>query len=432
VFKIPLEEVKKRIIDSGKLTEEGLADKIKEKLDQLSGLISEEGASHIIANELGVKILEPAENLKIKNLAGGLSNVTISGKVVKKYEVRHFETNERKGKVGSLLLGDETGVVRLVLWNDQADQLEKINEEDILKIESGYLKEQNNRKELHINSKSSLNINPEGIIIEGVQEPQRKVRKTIKELEENDENVELLSTIVQVYDLRFYEVCPTCNKRTREKEGVFECQEHGVIQPNYSYVLNCFLDDGSDNLRCVFFKNQTIQLLGMTDEQIQPFRTNDEFSQVKNDLLGNIIKITGRASQNQVVGRIEFIAQNVVKNPDPKEELQETNDQKKLESEEKIEVEKSSEVQNSPNLETEESQNDSEIQNSPNLETEQVETETSVEEPVIKIDIPETEKSTEQTENNVQEENHLEQSKEKEQVTIAEENLLSLEDIEDI
>lgn len=417
MFKIPLEEVKKKIIDSGKLTEEGLADRIKEKLDQLSGLISEEGASHIIANELNVKILEPAENLKIKNLVGGLTNITISGKVVKKYEVRHFDSNGRQGKVGSLLIGDETGVVRLVLWNDQADQMEKINEGDVLKIESGYLKEQNNRKELHINSRSALQINPEGISIENVPKPQEKTRKTIKELEENDENVELLSTIVQVYDLRFYEVCPTCNKRTREKEGIFECQEHGSIQPNYSYVLNCFLDDGSDNLRCVFFKNQTIQLLGMTDEQIQHFRTNEEFDQVKNDLLGNIIKVTGRASKNQVVERIEFIAQNVVKNPDPKEELNEINNQKTLEPSEPTETKPLVESMEEP----------TELQKSSILEPTELEKSSE-----LQIEEQPKEESVEEV-NQEEKENPVEKKEESEPKTIIdEENLLSLEDIEDI
>ena len=57
-------------------------------------------------------------------------------------------------------------------------------------------------------------------------------------LTENDTNAELLATIVQVYDLRFYEVCPTCNKRTREKEGLFACAEHGNITPNFSSFLN--------------------------------------------------------------------------------------------------------------------------------------------------------------------------------------------------
>ena len=51
MYKVPIAEIKQKILSSGKLTLEELDQKLKAKINELSGLISEEGAAHIIANE---------------------------------------------------------------------------------------------------------------------------------------------------------------------------------------------------------------------------------------------------------------------------------------------------------------------------------------------------------------------------------------------
>ena len=139
---------------------------------------------------------------------------------------------------------------------------------------------------------------------------------------ENDQNVEILGTIVQVFDLRFFTVCPECNKRVYEKESGFECGAHGKVTPSYSYVMNVFLDDGTDNMRVVFWKNQAERLLGKTEAEMLQFKDDGQkFEEVKNDLLGNIVKLVGRVSKNEMFDRLEFNAQLVFPEPDPEEEL---------------------------------------------------------------------------------------------------------------
>ena len=137
MINMPLSQIKEKIIKEGSLSEAELDTKIKEKMDKLSGLISEEGAAHIIANELGIKLFEVSGKLQVQNILAGMSNVEVSGKVVKKYEVREFATEKRKGKVGSFLIADETGLIRVVLWNDQTDLFEKFNEGDVVRINNG-------------------------------------------------------------------------------------------------------------------------------------------------------------------------------------------------------------------------------------------------------------------------------------------------------
>ena len=58
MLKIPLENIIEKIKQNTSLSEADINAKIDDKLKQLSGLISKEGAAHIIANELGVKLFE--------------------------------------------------------------------------------------------------------------------------------------------------------------------------------------------------------------------------------------------------------------------------------------------------------------------------------------------------------------------------------------
>lgn len=119
---------------------------IEEKVIELSGLVSREGAAYIVARELGLSLLkESKRQLKIKNLMSGLRSVDIVARVMKSYEPREFQKNGKTGRVANLLLGDETGTVRLSLWNDEVDLIEKdnIKEGDVVSISGGYVKMDN-------------------------------------------------------------------------------------------------------------------------------------------------------------------------------------------------------------------------------------------------------------------------------------------------
>lgn len=323
MINIPLPMIKEKILEKTDVTEEELTTKIKEKLDQLSGLISEEGAAHIIANELGVKLFQTSGKLEIKNVLVGMRDVEVLGKVARKFEVRTFNTGERSGKVGSFILADNTGTIRVTLWNDQADSMEKVKEGDTAVIKSAYVRSNNGKNELHLNDRSELLLNPKGVEIDVDIETAGVVRKKLTDLAETDDNVEVLATIVQAFEPRFFEVCPGCGKRAKQVEGGYECRTHGIVkEPDYAYVMNLFLDDGSDNIRTVLWREQTSKLLGMTDEEVLKFKDNPtEFEPLKNDLLGTIVKVSGRVNKNEAFERLELVANTIITDPDPAEEI---------------------------------------------------------------------------------------------------------------
>jgi replication factor A1 len=302
-------------------------EKIDAKLKQLSGLISKEGAAHIVANELGVKLLENSG--KIKDVYAGMRSVEFFGKVQTIYPMSIFSRQDgTEGKVASCMVADETGVMRLVGWGEQAEAISKLEQNMILKVSGGLAKESNRGfTEVHVNEKSRLVINPQGVVLGEVKKFERPpaVRKEIRALQDNDENVEILGTIVQAFDPRFFEICPTCNGRAREQEpgsGQFVCEKHSVVKPEYAFVMNVFVDDGTENIRCVLFRQQAERLLGKTIDQILPLRqAPEQFEPIKTELLGQIVKFVGRAKKNTFFDRLEFNVQLVFPNPNPEEEL---------------------------------------------------------------------------------------------------------------
>jgi ssDNA-binding replication factor A large subunit len=335
MFKIPLADLKSKILETGTLSADDLDAKIKAKINELSGLISEEGAAHIIANELGISLAPPEkESMKLKEIYAGMRGVSCVGKIVRKYDVREFQKDDRTGKVCSLLLGDETGVIRLVFWNEQVEQLTSVNEGDVLHVKNAYARENRSDRELHLGQKGEIEVNPEGIAVQSVRQTSEFTRKSINTLQAGESNVEVLGTVVQVFDPRFWSTCPECNKKVTQNGEVFDCATHGTVQPGTSYVMNVVVDDGTSTIRTVFWKNQTNNLVGKDD--LSEYKENpSSFEDVKTDLLGEQFKLMGRVVKNDMFDRLEFSVQ-VVEKANAEEELARLEEKKDVPAESKI------------------------------------------------------------------------------------------------
>lgn len=336
---MPYEDIIEKIKASSSISETELEEKIKTKMDQLSGLISKEGAAYIVANDLGVKLVQTEGTVKIKDIVAGMRSLETAGKVTRKFDVVEFQKEDRSGKVQSMMIADETGSIRLTAWHNNVDMFAEVNEGDIVKVNDPFIKVNQGQKELHLNDRSKLKLNPEGITISGVaaapQQPQAE-RKKIRELTEN-EVAEVFATIVQVYDPRFFPQCPNCRKKAVEKEDGFHCEEHGAVTPQYGYVSNVILDDGSDSLRAVTFGQQMQELYKNTDAEMQQLKdTPEKFEDMKTELLGEQVIFRGRVVRNQMFDRLELRAMKVIRDVSPAEEI------KRLQPESVVETEKPS------------------------------------------------------------------------------------------
>ena len=76
--------------------------------------------------------------MKIKELRDGMKRVNVVAKVVKKSDPREVQSRSRNATyvIAATLISDETGTIKMTLWNEQIDQ---INVNDTVKIENGYV-----------------------------------------------------------------------------------------------------------------------------------------------------------------------------------------------------------------------------------------------------------------------------------------------------
>jgi len=197
MLRMNYDEIVEKIINESGAVKGEIEAKVENKLKQLGDLVSKEGAAHIVANELGVKIFDlEKKDFKIKDLFVGIRNIELSGKILRKYEVREFKTERGEGKVMRILLGDETGSIMAVVWDSTViDSFEKYNESDVIRISNGYVRENNGLKEIHLGKDSGVERSNENISVAEFK-PQR-LRKKISELGEGD-FCEISGTVVQL------------------------------------------------------------------------------------------------------------------------------------------------------------------------------------------------------------------------------------------
>ena len=290
---------------------------VDEKVAELSGLVSREGALFIIANDLGVKVLKDDYSLvRLDELKPGMRDITLIGKVVSIFEPRVFQRDDREGRVQSLILADEHGRVRVSAWHETTRLFESLQAGDIVRITHAYARQGlNGSVEVHLSDRSRIDRNPEGVEIRLPARAFREaVRKRLADITREDVLVNVFGTIVQVFDPYVFRACPECNKKLRETPDGWSCDVHGVQEPVQRGILTVYVDDNSAALRAVFFHEQFERLLPEKEVWEKP-------DVVKERLLGSFIKLTARVRYNESYDRIELIVQDATLDVDVDEEL---------------------------------------------------------------------------------------------------------------
>ncbi len=305
------EHLVKIICEQKELAHAEVEQKVEEKLKELQGLISKEGAAHIVANEMGIQLaLVGAQSYKLKEVTPGLNQINLDCKVVEIYEVRTFQRGEKTCRVASFVIADETDSLRLVVWDEPIiDQLAELKKSDILRVRNGYARE-NNRgyREIHLGNKANVLINPEGVNIQELaeqQKPKLKVKK-IADVQKNDV-IQITGFIVEAFEPRFYTACPDCFKKvTATPEGNM-CTQHGQVEAQQVPIVNIILDDGTANIRAVCFRQVAKFLL-------------DQGEDIKTSTLGKHILAAGKVNKNEMFDRLEFVI-HAIEEPTPQELL---------------------------------------------------------------------------------------------------------------
>ena len=111
------------------ITTEEFERRVDAKIEECGDLVDEPTAAMLVIGELG------RQHVKIKGLSGKSSLFSFFGKVIDKTEPKEFDRADgEKGWVATLLLGDETGTTRVVLWDEKAGAAIDVAIGDVLEI----------------------------------------------------------------------------------------------------------------------------------------------------------------------------------------------------------------------------------------------------------------------------------------------------------
>jgi replication factor A1 len=161
-----MEEVIRRILAlRPELTREAVERLIDEERAKAAGLLTREAAAHLVASALGVEGAgEPIEaKMRIGSLTTGLNDVSVTGRVIHIYPSRSFRRSDgSEGRVLRMLLGDSTGVVSTVFWDERAEQVEKsgIGPGRIIRVLHGYTRERFGEVELNLGRRGAIYLEP--------------------------------------------------------------------------------------------------------------------------------------------------------------------------------------------------------------------------------------------------------------------------------
>ncbi len=249
-----------KIIKETGLTLEEIKIRVEEKKSELKGLISEEGALFIIAKELGIDVKEENRDLlkdieiNISDITPNMKNITLIGRIRDIHRVIEFNKKDGGiGYVGSFLLHDNTGDIRIVLWDDNIKILEDLNFvcNEIVKIINGYAKKgKYNETEIHLGRLGKIILSPEDVDYKKYPKIKGEII-SLKDINLNQKSIAIEGKIIQKFPI---------------KEFIRKTGEKGQVS-------SLIMVDSTGSIRITFWNDDT--------KKIDNFRTG-EFISINN------------------------------------------------------------------------------------------------------------------------------------------------------
>jgi replication factor A1 len=95
--------------------------------------------------------------MKINELRDGMKRINIQATVTEKSDPREVTSrfNDQTFKVATVMVADETGTIKLTLWNEQIDQ---VNVNNVVKIQNGYVTSFKGEIQLNVGKYGTLTV----------------------------------------------------------------------------------------------------------------------------------------------------------------------------------------------------------------------------------------------------------------------------------
>ncbi|MGB9928959.1 MAG: replication factor A [Methanosarcina sp.] len=273
-----IESVYKKL--SHVISREDFLQRIQDKVEGMGGLCDEPMAAMLIANELGFSDVG-RDTIKIENITAESGPVNFIARVISVFDVKEFTRNDGTiGRVGNVIVGDETGKTRLTLWDNMADLIKegKIKAGQTLQI-SGYAKQGYSGVE--------VNIGNNGVLAECDEEIDvASNNQKIKDIKDGMGDLNLAGKVLEISEIRTFQ----------KKDG------------NSGKVGNLLLGDNTGTIRVTLWDEKSDFLnqieYGDSIELINAYARENAFTQKIELQIGNRSII--RKSEKKIEYQEEF------------------------------------------------------------------------------------------------------------------------------
>ncbi len=237
--------------------------------------LSEEQASAMFIPELSTLEKTIYNPKKIEDLDEDEEDTIIVGRIIEINEVREFDRDTGDvGYVRNIEIADDTGTIRVALWDKDAQKEREIG--DGIKL-------QNPRLALNMDNRLEANVSRATTILEPSESELEElpsidelmaaiyVPKTIESLLEDDTNVCVTGTIKEITSERaILKKCPNCNSTVEEAIDEYICDNCGYTfdEPDYLLMIPTRIEDDTGEIQVTFFDKLAEELIGMKKDEI--------------------------------------------------------------------------------------------------------------------------------------------------------------------
>ncbi|MHA1412942.1 MAG: aegerolysin family protein [Promethearchaeota archaeon] len=283
-----IEKILEEILEKSGLSKKEIEDLMKKKKEEYTGFLSDKAAIILVSNDLGIKLdcihgeSTIVDNLetKISDIMPNLKNIYIVGRIKEIGRVFSFKRNDgSSGQVGSFILSDDTGDIRIVLWDDQT-MIFKENgfiKNEVVKIINGYSKKGRlGDVEVHVSRLGKIILSPDDVDYKKIPKIKEELIK-IDKINIKSRSVSIKGQIINKYPIREF----------KRKDG----QDGKVLS------LNVMDDTGM--IRVVFWNEDTEKVDNLSVGDVAIF---NGLSPRESNLNPNVIELF--ASSNTIVKKV--------------------------------------------------------------------------------------------------------------------------------
>ena len=269
--------------------------------------------------KLDLAPLESMKDAKVKDVKADMQNLSLTARIVRLYEPRTYSN----GVMASMVVGDETGTIRVVVWNDKASTVSELKRGDTIKIKNAYTKANlQTEPEIHIGRYSEI-IQSQDAAAEmpSISEIENSMttEKKIIDLQNNERYVRIKGAVVGVDENRglMYTTCSNCNRKVQNIGEMWFCEScNENVEPQQNLKVSVVIEDETGSVRAVAFKENAEKIIGMDIEEIMNLigETGDEQEPVKRmkESLGEKpVSLVGRVRYSDFSDQLEFIVEDV-------------------------------------------------------------------------------------------------------------------------